>query len=290
MRELLAEYAAGTLPAGDRERVARHLAGCAECRTELASWAALADRSEDPPGADIVRSALLTSAMTGLRPVDRTARMRWRLPLDLLRAQIPLMRASFWLACAVVMAVGTLLASRSAPAVAHQILTLVAPILAALGIAVVCGPERDPAFEVCAATPTGPRLVLLARVALVFGYNLVVDLAAAGALRLLGGPARDAGGLAIDWLGPMALLSALALLGAVVVGADVAVGIAVTLWVLRLGANGWLGVPTGWLSPVREAWATSPGTVTAAIVLTAVAGYLAGRGEPLRRRGATHPV
>jgi hypothetical protein len=47
IRSLLPAYALGALDAGERDRVAAHLAGCAECRSEYAGCADVADTLPD---------------------------------------------------------------------------------------------------------------------------------------------------------------------------------------------------------------------------------------------------
>jgi hypothetical protein len=287
MKEFLPEYAAGTLPPARHDEVARHLTGCAGCRAELDAWQALAGPAVEPPGPDIVRHALLRGVLDpAASPV--AAAPRWGLPLALLRAQARLVQTSLWIASALVMALAVAIAYRSAAGSAGPVLGLVTPIVAALCVIGACGPDRDPAFEVCAASLTGPRLVLLARVVLVFGYDLALALAGSSLLWLLGLRAEGLTGLVAAWFGPTALLSALALLAAVVVGAELAAGAATALWLLRLAAGGWFGTTIGWLEPVRLLWTTNPGTVTAAVVLLAAAGLLAGRAEPNHRHRATY--
>ncbi|HEX6796357.1 MAG TPA: zf-HC2 domain-containing protein, partial [Ktedonobacterales bacterium] len=42
-RELIPRYGSGLLPDAQRDAVARHVAGCEECRRELAFWSAVGD-------------------------------------------------------------------------------------------------------------------------------------------------------------------------------------------------------------------------------------------------------
>jgi hypothetical protein len=130
--------------------------------------------------------------------------------------------------------------------------------------------------------------VLLARLTLVLGYGVALTLAGSGVLWLLGLRTGGLTGLVAAWLGPTALLSSLALLAAVVVGAEQAVAAATAVWLVRLAAGGSFGVAFGWLAPVRAVWTTNPGTVGAAVVLLAMAALLAGRAEPVRRDRATY--
>ncbi|BCB73738.1 hypothetical protein GCM10022251_14380 [Phytohabitans flavus] len=282
------EYVTGALDAAERAKFEAHLTQCAKCRADVAAWRSLATAADDPspPGPELIHRVLLRSALSG--PPPATRRKAW-FSLALLRAEARLVRPAVPIASALVMALGVALAAApSATGSAGQVLALVAPVVAALGIAGVYGPRRDPAFEVVAATPTAPGLILLTRIALVFGYDLVLALAASGVLAALGG---DPGGLftLVDaWLGPMALLSALSLVLAVWLGADVAAGVAVVLWSLRVLAGGPLGNATWALDAVRIVWATNAGTVLAATALTALAVFLAARGEPIRHHRATY--
>ena len=45
-------------------------------------------------------------------------------------------------------------------------------MIAAACVSFIYGPENDLAYELALSTPTSPRTILLARLALVFGYNL----------------------------------------------------------------------------------------------------------------------
>jgi hypothetical protein len=293
VREFLPEYAARTLPAARHDEVTRHLAGCADCRAELAAWQAIADLPVAPPGPDIVRRALLRGVLATGGPAAGPAavrRPRWRLPVALLRAQARLVPALLWVVSALGIAVAAAVAYRNTSSTSGSVLGLVAPVVVALGVAGACAPDRDPAFEVCAAAPTSPRHVLLARLTLVLGYDVVLALAGSGLLWLLGLRTGGLTGLVAAWLGPTALLSSLALLSAVVVGAELAVAAATAVWLLRLAAGGAFGVAVGWLAPLRAVWTTNPATVRAAVILLAVATLLAGRVEPDRRHHATYPT
>lgn len=290
MNDHLVEYAAGSLAAADRARVEEHLAGCADCRADLAGWALIAEAAGTaaaPPGPDLVHGVLLRSALVEPEPMPR--RPAW-FSLSLALAEARLVRVSVLVASALVMALGVVMAAMPAAydGWAGDVLALVAPVVAAAGVAGVYGPRRDPAFEVVAATPTSPRLILLTRIALVFAYDLVLALAASGMVAAVGADPSGVRELIAAWLGPMALLSALSLVLVVWVGADIALGVAVVLWALRVLAGGVLVDVGGVLGVVRAAWSTNLATVLAAAALLAVAVILAGRGEPLRRSRATH--
>jgi hypothetical protein len=290
MRELLAEYAAGVLDSVDRSRVEAHLADCAGCRAELAAWAGLAAAPLDsaaPAGPDLVYRVMVRSALSGPPPPVRRPP---RFSVALVLAEARLLRVAVLVASALVMALGVALAAtRSATeSWAADVLALVAPIVAAVGISGVYGPQHDPAFEVVTATPTAQRLILLVRIALVFGYDLALALMASGVVAAVGADTAGLRALVLAWLGPMALLSALCLVLVVRLGADVAIGTALALWGLRVLAGGMFADVGGVAGIVRAAWSTNLATGLATGALVVVAVILVGRGEPVRRSRATY--
>jgi hypothetical protein len=264
--------------------VEAHLARCPSCRADLASWTTVAAATVEPLQAPpdpvrTVRSALIRSA---LRPAAVPAHPRGSaFAGQLLRAELRLVRPAVWVATVLVMACAVGLARGGGGDSLGMLLSLVAPLLAVAGVAAVYGPESDPAFEVLAITPTSPRLVLLARVTLVFGYDLVLSLAAS-ALAPLVAPDVRLVGLVAAWLGPMTLLLALSLVLAMWIGPSWSMAVAGALWALRVLTVSVSGLGEGWLGAgMRLVWATSPGTVAAAVLLVLAAVGLSRRpGRP----------
>jgi hypothetical protein len=82
------------------------------------------------------------------------------------------------------------------------------------------------------STPTSPRLVLLSRLTLVFGYDLLLALIASLLLSMVHGFTLWA--LIELWFAPMLFLSALALAASLVFSPLVAMVGALILWGLRL--------------------------------------------------------
>jgi hypothetical protein len=135
-------------------------------------------------------------------------------PWLLLRAQAKVVHRDIWAASALIMMLGTAVTlALHAPTSADTALpfVLVAPVVAAMGVAFVYGPAVDPTLEIELATPVSPRLVLLARLALVFGFDLGLGLAGSAILSLLRAEISF-WPLVSAWLAPMAFLSALAFL------------------------------------------------------------------------------
>jgi anti-sigma factor RsiW len=192
--DLLAEYAAGTLPAAGHAAVREHLGSCPVCEGKVAGWRAAARAVRlgvpEPPGPELLTAVVRRSA---LAPPSRPARPAWRRSPLLLLAQARLVGHSVWIASALVMALGAALTFVWTGAVPDdawtgKVLALVAPVVAAGGVAGLYGPARDPGYELVAATPARPRLILLARLTLVVGYDIVLALLASAALVLFGLP------------------------------------------------------------------------------------------------------
>ena len=108
---------------------------------------------------------------------------------------------------------------------------LVAPALAAVGIAFAYGPGIDPAWELSASCAVSDRIVLLTRAVAVFALNAVLGLLASAA-------SGAAAALTFGWLLPMTAVSALALAVAVAArSASVGAGAGVAAWVIMVLAG-----------------------------------------------------
>jgi hypothetical protein len=113
----------------------------------------------------------------------------------------------------------------------QPVVWLLAPAVAAVGIAYCYGPGLDPAWELSVSMPVTDRMVLLTRAVAVFAVNALLGLTASAAT--LGTEASsNAVRLTFAWLLPMAAACALALAVAVAVR-SASVGAAA-------GAGAWL--------------------------------------------------
>jgi hypothetical protein len=130
---------------------------------------------------------------------------------------------------------------------------LVAPAVAAAGIAYAYGPGIDPAWELSCSMAVSDRMVLLVRALAVFGLNAALGLAASAA-------AGAAAAVTFGWLVPMTAVCALAL-AAATLARSANVGVAAGL--------------AGWAITVLSAQAAA-GRFTAAVTESAlVVPYLA---------------
>ncbi|HMA37380.1 MAG TPA: zf-HC2 domain-containing protein [Chloroflexia bacterium] len=278
--DLLPAYVNATLAAPLVARVEQHLATCAACRTDLAFWqsvataapAAIRPPAGPAPGGDLLDRIW---AQIDARPPGRSVargqvRRRVIYAWHFLRGQARLLPRALWLAAGPALLVGCLIAGAiSNRAGLPPLLGLVAPLITAAGAAFLYGPENDPAWEIALATPAPPRLVLLSRLGLFFGYNFTLALGVTGLLALLGG--GNFAPLAALWVGPMLLLTGLSLLLSLLVstlaGLASAVGLG-SLHLLSLLFQGDSGDPTGGLAPLNTLWQTTP------IIVLAAAGLL----------------
>jgi hypothetical protein len=231
---LLAWWAAGTLSAEELSAVSQHTRACPTCAMQLASWRAVraATRLALPtmaPNPDVLNGIL---ARITQRPAVGPG-----LLLALLCAQAPLVRRQVWSASALVLSLGffvTLLNHHGG----GTLLETVAPVVAAAGIAVIYGPENDPSLELALATPTPARLILLARLTIVFGYDLVCATLVSVGLAAMGDAPGGLGPLIFQWLGPMLLLSAMSLWLSLAHGPLPATGVPLALWAMKVGLVG----------------------------------------------------
>lgn len=131
----------------------------------------------------------------------------------IIRSQGQIVHRLTWIMTSLIMLIGTALSMLLAhPADLTGLpFALMAPVVAAFGVAFLYGMEVDPALELALAAPVSPRLILLARLALVFGFNLGMGVIGSALLASLN-PEWTLWGVVEVWLAPMAFLSALAFL------------------------------------------------------------------------------
>ena len=108
----------------------------------------------------------------------------------------------------------------------RPLVALLAPAVAAAGIAYAYGPGIDPAWELSCSMAVSDRMVLLVRALGVFAVDAALGLAASAA-------AGAAVGITFGWLVPMTAISALALAAATLArSANVGVAAGLAGWVI----------------------------------------------------------
>jgi len=175
-------------------------------------------RDAAPPDVDLDRVWLGVAERVWRRrpgPVERAAGRLLRSP-GLARALVttPSLLLGWVIASAVILLAGVgMTLGTGAPWVA-----LLAPVVAASGIAYAYGPGVDPAWELSQSMAVTDRMVLLVRALAVFGLNAAFGLAASAA-------SGAAAAVTFGWLVPMTAVCALALAAATVTrSANVCVG------------------------------------------------------------------
>jgi anti-sigma factor RsiW len=230
-RDLIPFYVSGSISDADRRALEIHLAGCPNCRAEADLWRSVAREVESSPA---IAAAPVSPLDRALAQIERDRRRvhsnRLRLAFDLILGQAALLRPEIWISVAAVM--GLCLAASLING-SSEALRFIGPLIAAASLAVIGGPQNDPAIELAQSTPVSPGKIILARATLVFGYNLVLS-AAAGLLLGAVLPKETFFSLVRDGLSPMAFLSALALLLSLSIGTANAVAAACAVWILRL--------------------------------------------------------
>ncbi|MBN1872870.1 MAG: hypothetical protein JXA33_01460 [Anaerolineae bacterium] len=246
----------GRLSTAERNAVEEHLRACDVCRADLHLWQAVANEIRAHNTEIRMPDHLADRALAQIhaRPSLQTAFLRaWQL----LKAQALLIQYEVWPASAVVMLIGVVVALLAEKV---GVIRFLAPLVAAASLAVIYGPEHDPATELALTTPTSPWKILLARLTLVSSYNLLLTLLASLALLTLIPPAMF-GTLILEWLGPLTFLSALALLLSLWMHTSNAVTIVCSLWFIQyLYSSQFLGMwnmPAGWqvgFSAYQQFW------------------------------------
>jgi hypothetical protein len=160
--------------------------------------------------------------------IERTAARLLRSP-GLARALVitPSLLLPWLISTVVVFGAGALVSTGPG----QPLVWLVAPAVAAVGIAFAYGPGIDPAWELSSSCAVPDRMVLLTRVVAVFAVNAVLGLLASAA-------SGAAVALTFGWLLPMTAVGALALAVAVAArSATVGAGAGVAAWVIAVLAG-----------------------------------------------------
>jgi len=203
----------------------------AETVARLAAWQA---PTPTPSDVRLLLERLEPLLPTAPAQVERVATRRaqaswlWLLALR----QIRLIPQTLWLGSALGLVCLTLFGLVAPFQSSASALLLLAPLIAASGAAFLHGREADPALELTLTTPTSARLILLARVALVLGFDVLLMLA--GSALVAAAHSQSAASLLALWLGPALLLSSATLCLSLLSGPVVAIASAVAIWGAQL--------------------------------------------------------
>lgn len=262
----IAAWMAGGRPAD------AHLRDCATCQREAAAWTAIG-RGLSTWSAELPAPRPLALPAASAE-VDRWQRVRQAVAV--IAAQVTVVRWQVWVATALVVGVGCLFVAVSNTPVG-PVFGLVAPVGAACGMALIYGPDVDPAYEIARASPVSVRTILVARLVVVTAYDLAACFLGTVVVVSAGG-AAGLWSLLLVWLGPLLLLSAVSVLLSVVFRPWLGIAVALLVWSVRVAT----------LSPVhatvlavgvRWMWTTDPAVLATALAATALAVVAVGRRE-----------
>ncbi len=184
-----------------------------------------------PPDVDLDRVWTGVAAQVWLRRpgrIERLAAQLLRSP-GLARALVttPSLLLGWLIATPVVLVAGVL----ATLGTGTPYVPLLAPAVAAAGIAYAYGPGIDPAWELSRSMAVSDRMVLLVRAVAVFGLNAALGLAASAA-------SGAAAALAFGWLVPMTAVCCLALAAATLArSANIGVAAGMSGWVITVLAG-----------------------------------------------------
>jgi len=244
------------MPEHDVERLKQTLLANGEDPSEAESLAQVARalRHWPAPSSSVAQRAALLDELLRQMPTARPwwVRLRESYVLALLLSQVRVIQTEIWLASAFLLLLGVLI-TLAQPLGGVLPLAAIAPIVAAAGVAMLYDEQAVLILELEDSTPSSARQLLLARLALLFGFNLALSLLGSALLALLRAE-LSLWPLVLAWLGPMTLLSGLAFLLSVLLrDALAASAFSLSLWFVHLLLKGAPDLP-----PVLE-WARLSG-------------------------------
>lgn len=225
---LLPFYVSGELTENEYIQVKNHLEECAECREDLEMWRSISEVMEKDYGRLQAPQKLVTRALEAIRKKEGRANLFLR-SWGLLRAQVPLVNKEIWPTSLLILLLGfvvTIIADKA------YFLFALAPLVSAGGLAFIYSREHDPAFELMLSTPVSQIQILLARLALVFGYNFMLVLTLSLGLSFYYSVDMILP-LILEWLAPMTFLSTLGLCISVFSNSENAILVSYGLWISK---------------------------------------------------------
>ncbi|GCE11803.1 hypothetical protein [Tengunoibacter tsumagoiensis] len=172
----------------------------------------------------VQQQVVSTVAPTEHESLFSASRMRtfWQHCWLILVSQWRLIHKSIWIVCLLALGISGAIAwylmglSSQLISGAEIELALLLSVTTASGIAYLCGGEQDVGQEIVLSTPTSPALIVCCRTVLVVGYNILLAFILSFILSVTYGISLIE--MTQIWLGPILLLSALAMAVTVILG------------------------------------------------------------------------
>ncbi|HEX2908193.1 MAG TPA: hypothetical protein VHO69_15085 [Phototrophicaceae bacterium] len=165
--------------------------------------------------------ARLQLEMLAAAQPSRWQRVREWWPLLLVLAQLRIVRREILAASLLVVMLGVVVNLTTTQVNGLSPLAILAPVMAAVGVALLYDSDMERILDLEDSTPASARLLLLARLLVVFGLNLVFSLVGSVVLALARADVL-LWPLILSWLVPMTFLSAFAFWLSVVTGDSIA--------------------------------------------------------------------
>ena len=201
-------------------------------------------REAEPPTPTAVQTDTLINSLLPELPTQLAPQpmwQQWQTAVTsswlwlLCQSQLRVVRQAIWVASAIVMIIGAAISLiwQNGTMGNGLPLILLAPVVAAIGIASLYGSD-DCVWELEMTTAVPPRLLLLTRLILVFGFDLLLTLLASLTLSLIL-PEVTLWSLITTWLAPMTFLTTIAFLITILSGAaEIGIIVSMTLWVIQI--------------------------------------------------------
>jgi hypothetical protein len=218
------------------ERLKQTLIDNGEAPLEAESLAALSillDAAPQPVSKPDHKAQLLRLLSAELpEPKSRLDRFAEWYPLALMHSQLRVIQREIWLASALVLLLGVVV-TLLAPKPDSATFTVLAPLVAAVGVAMLYDHDSRMMLEIEETTRASARLLLLARLTLVYGFNLVLALIGSIVLAIFDADISLIP-LIASWLAPMTFLSGLGFFLSIVLNDTLAASMfSLLLWVIH---------------------------------------------------------
>lgn len=156
------------------------------------------------------RARLLTILKPHLSPSDALPKRNWNWWYRLMHSQMTVFETSFWIASLFILLLGLLMTLLDGSELLPLLLLVFSPLIAVVSLIYLFRPETQTLRELELLTATHPVELLIARLTIVLGWNVLVSLLLMLIIHLAS-VQIVLWRLVLAWLGPLLTLSGLAL-------------------------------------------------------------------------------
>ncbi|MEL6308969.1 MAG: hypothetical protein AAFQ52_12570 [Chloroflexota bacterium] len=210
---------------------------------ERSAFMSLLDTFDAPASNTSHKAQMITLLSAHLpQPQTRLARLLAWYPIAVLRSQVRIIQHEIWTASALTLLIGVVI-TFAAPNPSLLSLSILAPIVAAVGIGMLYDNTTQAMLDVEETSRASAPLLLLARLTLVFGFDLCLSLLGSIILVIFG-DGISLSALVMSWLAPMTFLSGLAFFISIFLRDTLlASSTSLVLWVIHVVIQGEDNIP-----------------------------------------------